>query len=93
MDYIYNSNNTHLFSSRGTTLRSLENAQLTACTLRLSRAFRLATTWAGFCPAGISLDRATAFPLDEPGFWPPPVDVEPNEGPGDELVVLHMIVF
>jgi hypothetical protein len=31
--------------------------------------------------------------LDEPGFWPPPVDVEPNEGPGDELVVLHMIVF
>lgn len=84
---------TYLFSSRGTTLRSLENAQLTACTRRLSRAFRLATTCAGFWPAGVSLERAP-LALDEPAFWwPPPVDVDADEGPGDELVVLHTIVF
>lgn len=93
--YKYRVNATHLFSSRGTTFRSLVNAQLTACTRRRSRAFRLATTWAGFWPAGMSLDRLPAplAALDEPAFWPPPVDVDAKDGPGDELVVLHMIVF
>lgn len=84
---------THLLSSSGTTFRSLANAQLTACTRRLSRALRLATTWAGFCPAGVSLDRLPLALDDAVPFWPPPVDVDANEGPGDELVVLHMIVF
>ena len=55
--------------SKGIVFLSLTNARLTAWTLLLSRAFLLATRWAGFSQCGTCLYELFFFPDDDDDFF------------------------